>query len=154
MGPTMLMDPHLSQQHPDLHHEVFWPKQEVTRSTYWVGGVQCDQIWRNFATLAKVYKSLANFWWFIFYLANCTAHFGNFMTFWANFHCCKWPNTEKQSHHLVTLVGSPNVANYFFRNISGKSVYQKAYTMFGFDELASTSENEANYDGLICFAAT
>ena len=22
---------------------------------------QCDQIWRNFATLAKVYKSLANF---------------------------------------------------------------------------------------------
>ena len=76
------------------------------------------------------------------------------MTFWANFHCCKWPNTEKQSHHLVTLVGSPNVANYFFRNISGKSVYQKAYTMSGFDELASTSENEANYDGLICFAAT
>ena len=29
-------------------------------------GIQCDQIWRNFTTLPKVYKSLANFWKFIF----------------------------------------------------------------------------------------
>ena len=33
-----------------------------------VGRGQYDQIWRNFATLAKVYKSLANFGQFIPYL--------------------------------------------------------------------------------------
>ena len=32
---------------------------------------QCDQIWRNFATLANVYKNLAYFWQFISYLATC-----------------------------------------------------------------------------------
>ena len=42
--------------------------------------VQCDQIWRNFATWAKVYKSLANFWWFISYLAKYLSYFGKFVT--------------------------------------------------------------------------
>ena len=32
---------------------------------------QCDQIWRNFATLAKAYKSLANVSGSISYLAKC-----------------------------------------------------------------------------------
>ena len=41
---------------------------------------QCDQIWRNFATLAKVYKSLANFYWFISFLAKWWAYFGKFVT--------------------------------------------------------------------------
>ena len=35
---------------------------------------QCDQIWRNFASLAKVYKSLANFWQLISYLEKCWAY--------------------------------------------------------------------------------
>ena len=65
---------------------------------------QCDQIWRNGATLAKVYKSLANFWWFISYLAKCWAYFGKFLINWANFHCCRWTNNVKYSNHLVTLI--------------------------------------------------
>ena len=36
---------------------------------------QCDQIWRNFATLAKLYMSLPKFWQFISYLAKCWAYF-------------------------------------------------------------------------------
>ena len=54
--------------------------------------------------LAKFYKYLANFWWFISYLANCWSYFGDFLHYWANFHCCKWPNIEKESNHLVTLL--------------------------------------------------
>ena len=49
---------------------------------------QCDQIWRNFATLAKFYKSLAIFWRFISYLANL-------FHYWIRFRCCKKPNIEK-----------------------------------------------------------
>ena len=37
---------------------------------------QCDQIGRNFATLAKNSKSLANVWMFISRLAKCCAYFG------------------------------------------------------------------------------
>ena len=47
---------------------------------------------RNFATLAKVYWSLAIFWHFISYLAKCWAYFGHY---WANFHCYKRLNIEK-----------------------------------------------------------
>ena len=33
----------------------------VLKLFYFNGGTQCDQIWRNFATLAKFCKSLGNF---------------------------------------------------------------------------------------------
>ena len=42
--------------------------------------IDCDLIWRNFATLAKVYKSLANFRQLISYLAKYLAYFGKFVT--------------------------------------------------------------------------
>ena len=42
---------------------------------------QCYHIWQNFTNLAKVYKSLANFWRFIYCLAKCWASFGKFVTF-------------------------------------------------------------------------
>ena len=41
---------------------------------------QCDQIWLNLATLAKVYKSLANFSQSNSYLAKCCAYFGKCVT--------------------------------------------------------------------------
>ena len=40
---------------------------------------QCDQIWRNFTTLAKIYKSLANYWLFISHVSKCWAYFGKFV---------------------------------------------------------------------------
>ena len=43
-------------------------------------GNQCDQIWRKFATLAKVYIMLVNFWQFISYLSKYWAYFGKFGT--------------------------------------------------------------------------
>ena len=42
---------------------------------------QCDQIWQHFATLVKVYKSLAICWQFISYVAKCWAYFGKFVIF-------------------------------------------------------------------------
>ena len=62
---------------------------------------QCDQIWQNFALLAKSSKSRAIFWGFISYLRETLANFGNHC---ASFHRCKWPNVEKLSSHLVTLI--------------------------------------------------
>ena len=41
---------------------------------------QCDQIWWNFATLAKFYMSLAIFLQFISYLPKCWPYFGKFGT--------------------------------------------------------------------------
>ena len=46
---------------------------------------QWDQIWRNFTTLAKVNESLANFLWFISYLAKCLSYFGKFVTLLGKF---------------------------------------------------------------------
>ena len=72
---------------------------------------QCDQIGRNFATLAKKWKSLANVWIFISYLANVEPTLANLLHYWANFHCCSWPNIEIQSNHLVTLTMIHRVGN-------------------------------------------
>ena len=47
---------------------------------------QCDQIWRNVATLAKFSKSFTNFWQFFSYLAKCWAYyFGKFGIFFVYF---------------------------------------------------------------------
>ena len=50
-----------------------------TKKIAGVAHMQCDQIWQNFATLAKVYKILVNFKQFIFYLAWCWAYFCKFV---------------------------------------------------------------------------
>ena len=41
---------------------------------------QCDQIWQNFTTLAKLYKHLVFFSQFISYVAKCWDYFGEFVT--------------------------------------------------------------------------
>ena len=41
---------------------------------------QCDQIWRNFTTLTKFYKSLEKYWRFISYLAKHYTDFVKFVT--------------------------------------------------------------------------
>ena len=56
---------------------------------------QCDQICRNFATLAKVDVYWAIFWKFISFLAKYWVYFGKFVTLLGYFPWCKWPNTEK-----------------------------------------------------------
>ena len=53
---------------------------------------QCDQIWRIFATLPKVYKSLAHFDGLFFTWQIAEPTLANLRHFWAKFHCCKWPN--------------------------------------------------------------
>ena len=55
---------------------------------------QCDQIWQNFATLAKfkniwqLYKGLICIW------QTFKLTLENSVCFWANLCCCKWPNIE------------------------------------------------------------
>ena len=67
--------------------------------------LQCDQIWWNFANLAKVYKYyLANFWQFISYLAKCRAHFGKFVSLLGLFSLLEIAKHWKKSNHLVTLI--------------------------------------------------
>ena len=64
---------------------------------------QCDQIWHNFATLAKninlwqCLKGLFAFW------ISFKPILAQLFCIGANFHFSKWPNIEKQSWHLVTL---------------------------------------------------
>ena len=42
-------------------------------------GLQCDQIWRNFATLEKINVFVQFLGWLIWYLANVYTNFGIFM---------------------------------------------------------------------------
>ena len=67
--------------------------------------VQCDQIWLNFATLAKVYKSLTNFWHFSFYLAILVNlwHYCTNLTIWSHW-CCFWSSFVKRSRQVVIQV--------------------------------------------------
>ena len=56
---------------------------------------QCDQIWRNFVTLAKIKKYLAIFKGLFGIWHSCEPTLGQFVLFWANFPCRKWPNLEE-----------------------------------------------------------
>ena len=77
---------------------------------------QCDQIWCHFATLAKLYKSLAKFWWFISYLANCWAYSSEFGRLIGQFSLLQMGKYWKKSNNLVTLDGAKTKS--FVRNIS------------------------------------
>ena len=57
--------------------------------------IQCDQIWRNFAPLAKIYKHLQIFDSLCLIWQNTELTLANLWHYWVNFHCCKWPNIEK-----------------------------------------------------------
>ena len=77
---------------------------------YKVAYYQCDQIWRNFTSLGQCYKTLV-FWkgpFTIWQFIELTL--ANFIWFWANVQCCKWPNIEPinspsghTASHCVTL---------------------------------------------------
>ena len=51
---------------------------------------QCDQIWRNFAILAKSSKSWAIFEGLCTIWENLGPNWANFVCHWASFHWCKW----------------------------------------------------------------
>ena len=63
---------------------------------------QCDQIWRNCATLVK----FSVFGQCLEYLLNILNLFWHFLSNWALFDCCIWQNFEKivkQSGHAVPI---------------------------------------------------
>ena len=68
---------------------------EVEAKIFRVCDIQCDQIWRNFATLAKSLKS----WAILGDLFTIWQNFGpalaSFVCHWANLRSFKWPNVEK-----------------------------------------------------------
>ena len=55
---------------------------------------QCDQIWRNYATLAKKSAIVTKFGgsFSIWHIVQQTL--ANFLWYWANLHCCKWPRIK------------------------------------------------------------
>ena len=55
---------------------------------------QCDQIWRNFSTLANVKNSCQLFEALISIWKIFEPTLENSVCFWANLYCCKWPNIE------------------------------------------------------------
>ena len=60
--------------------------------------LQCDQIWRKFTTLAKLWNSLAILGGLISFLQNFNlANFGKHFVKVANFHCCKRPKIENNN---------------------------------------------------------
>ena len=79
------------------------PKPSTVRNYFFCLTYQYDQIWQKFTTFAKkifdkCFKGLYDIW------QSCEHTLGKFVCFWANFHCCKWPNIGKQfGHTAVTL---------------------------------------------------
>ena len=57
---------------------------------------QCDQIWLNFNIFAQFFK-VRHFFCFCgkFKVLRKIMRGWDFLCFWANFHCCKWPNIEQ-----------------------------------------------------------
>ena len=87
--------PVILQGRPILYKTLFALADR--RLKYWQANlnIQCDQIWLNVTTLAKVYKSWSNFWQFILYLTKCLGYFSKFMTLLGEFSLWQRANIEK-----------------------------------------------------------
>ena len=55
-------------------------------------------LWQKFISHGQFFDGLFPIW------QNAEPTLANLWHFWAIFHCYKWPNVEKESNHLVTLV--------------------------------------------------
>ena len=75
---------------------------------------QCDQIWPNFATLAKFYKSVAIFWRLVKYLARLWTYLGNVLCYWAKVHCCKEPNIQIDWFRFSTCLYNIKIISRIF----------------------------------------
>jgi len=66
----------------------------------------------RFGKISPLQQKLRNLWQYFKGLfgiwQSCEPTLGQFVFFWANFNCCKCPNLEKQSGHLVTLIVGGN----------------------------------------------
>ena len=73
---------------------------------------QCDQIWRNSATLKRLQilcifpKSLSSIW------QNFELILEKFVCYWANLFFCKWPTIDKQSGHTEPMNLSHKICFY------------------------------------------
>ena len=85
---------------------------QVTVASHWLSGHLILSLSLSLSgrvtRFAKFGKSLQVFvktsCQLISYLSNCWAYFGKMQHYWANWNCSKWPNIEKKSNHLVTLL--------------------------------------------------
>ena len=83
-------------------------------------------IWRNSTTLAICLR-------FISFQAIFQLTLAQFVYFWANFHCCKWPNTENTTCSSGHTVRVPNKLCWVYAKlgyfINGKniSVYKNSF---------------------------
>ena len=68
-------------------------------------------LWEKFTSYWKIFDALFLIW------QNAEPTLANLSHFWANFHCCKWPNIEQLCNHLVTLLLKISVA-FKLRSIS------------------------------------
>ena len=61
---------------------------------------EISPLWQKIKSLWQIFESLYLIW------QNVEPTLANLLHYWANFHCCSWPNIEKQSNLLVTLDAS------------------------------------------------
>ena len=65
---------------------------------------QCDQIWQNFDTLAKISKTLAILTIYFVFCKILNLLCQLFLCYWAKFHCYKRPNIVPSGHTAPTLL--------------------------------------------------
>ena len=88
-----------------------------------------EAVWPDLAKFRHFGKMTQIFKWLRDYLAKFGPTLAKLLCFWTAFQCCKWPNIEKQSSHLVTLLESwivrsrrrKRIQSLSTRSISGKS---------------------------------
>ena len=69
----------------------YWIKNLAIWS-HWRHSYQCGPGLAKICHLSKHFKFFGNFSRVFLYLPQ---YFGDFLFYWANFHCCKWPNIEQ-----------------------------------------------------------
>ena len=90
-------------RHSPVDSSAFREDSEWTQST---NSVECSvtkfgEIY-HFGKIIQVFLQIFVGWFDIWQSVEATS--ANLLHYWVNFHCCKWPNIETQSNHLVTLI--------------------------------------------------
>ena len=84
---------------------------------------EISPLWQNFEVFGQLLKALFTI------LQNFEPTLANNLCFWANLFSCKWPNIEKYSSHLVTLVGTYTWGTFSNKNSRGK-MFSRIWSRF------------------------
>ena len=81
-------------------------------------------LWQKITSLWQILSGLFLFW------QNAEPPLADLWHYWTNFPCCKWPNIEKYSNNLVTLVLRDEEREVNLQNSFAQIVFLKACILF------------------------